>query len=77
MGQRCFTRITLDRYLFSIMCDSFLTALSQPACLAQSPQLYKQMAISADLGKVYEIGPVFRAEKSMTRWDHSPSDAIV
>eukprot|EP01039_Chlorochromonas_danica_P008649 gene8649-9530_t len=39
----------------------------QPACLAQSPQLYKQMAISADLGKVFEIGPVFRAEKSLTR----------
>ena len=39
----------------------------QPACLAQSPQLYKQMAISADLERVFEIGPVFRAEKSMTR----------
>lgn len=39
----------------------------QSACLAQSPQLYKQMAISADLNKVFEIGPVFRAEKSLTR----------
>lgn len=38
-----------------------------PACLAQSPQLYKQMAISADLERVFEIGPVFRAEKSFTR----------
>jgi len=38
-----------------------------PACLAQSPQLYKQMAISADLGKVFEVGPVFRAENSNTR----------
>lgn len=38
-----------------------------PACLAQSPQLYKQMAISADLEKVFEIGPVFRAENSNTR----------
>ncbi|CAM9806360.1 unnamed protein product, partial [Choristocarpus tenellus] len=37
------------------------------ACLAQSPQLYKQMAISADLSKVFEVGPVFRAEKSNTR----------
>jgi nondiscriminating aspartyl-tRNA synthetase len=36
------------------------------ACLAQSPQLYKQMAIMADFGRVYEIGPVFRAEKSFT-----------
>lgn len=39
----------------------------QSACLAQSPQLYKQMAISSDLERVFEIGPVFRAEKSMTR----------
>jgi aspartyl-tRNA synthetase len=38
-----------------------------PACLAQSPQLYKQMAISADLNKVFEVGPVFRAENSNTR----------
>ena len=45
------------------------TFLLQPACLAQSPQLYKQMAISADLNRVFEIGPVFRAEKSFTRSD--------
>ena len=37
------------------------------ACLAQSPQLYKQMAISSDLHRVFEVGPVFRAEKSNTR----------
>jgi lysyl-tRNA synthetase class II len=38
-----------------------------PACLAQSPQLYKQM-VSANGGfeKVFEIGPVFRAENSNT-----------
>ena len=34
------------------------------ACLAQSPQIYKQMAISADMDRVFEIGPVFRAENS-------------
>lgn len=39
----------------------------QDACLAQSPQLYKQMAISSDLERVFEIGPVFRAENSNTR----------
>lgn len=38
----------------------------RPACLAQSPQLYKQMAICADFGRVFEIGPVFRAEDSFT-----------
>ena len=36
------------------------------AYLAQSPQLYKQMAICADFDRVYEIAPVFRAEKSFT-----------
>ncbi|RZC60838.1 hypothetical protein C5167_022580 [Papaver somniferum] len=38
----------------------------RPACLAQSPQLHKQMAICGDLGRVFEIGPVFRAEDSFT-----------
>jgi aspartyl-tRNA synthetase len=38
----------------------------RPACLAQSPQLYKQMAVCGDLSRVFEIGPVFRAEKSDT-----------
>ncbi|VDD83401.1 unnamed protein product [Mesocestoides corti] len=36
------------------------------ACLAQSPQLYKQMAIASDFGRVYTIGAVFRAEDSNT-----------
>ena len=42
------------------------TKRCQPACLAQSPQLYKQMAIEADMDRVFEIGPVFRAENSNT-----------
>ena len=36
------------------------------AFLAQSPQLYKEQ-LTIDFEKVYEIGPVFRAEKSHTR----------
>jgi aspartyl-tRNA synthetase len=36
------------------------------AYLAQSPQFYKQMALMADLPGVFEIGPVFRAENSLT-----------
>ena len=36
------------------------------AYLAQSPQFYKVMAILAGLGKVYESGPVFRAEPSFS-----------
>lgn len=38
----------------------------RPAFLAQSPQLAKQMCIAADFERVYEIGPVFRAENSNT-----------
>jgi aspartyl/asparaginyl-tRNA synthetase len=38
----------------------------RPAFLAQSPQLAKQMCIAADFERVYEIGPVFRAEDSNT-----------
>jgi aspartyl/asparaginyl-tRNA synthetase len=36
------------------------------AYLAQSPQFYKQMAIAAGLDRVFEVGPVFRAEPSFT-----------
>jgi ergosteryl-3beta-O-L-aspartate synthase len=36
------------------------------AFLAQSPQLAKQLSISADFNRVFEIGPVFRAEDSNT-----------
>lgn len=38
----------------------------RPAYLAQSPQLAKQMCIAADMERVFEIGPVFRAENSNT-----------
>ncbi|KAM0683169.1 hypothetical protein MDAP_001584 [Mitosporidium daphniae] len=38
----------------------------KPACLAQSPQLYKQMAICGDFKRVFEVGPIFRAEPSNT-----------
>ena len=36
------------------------------AYLAQSPQFYKQMAIAAGFDKVFEVGPVFRANPSFT-----------
>jgi len=36
------------------------------AYLAQSPQFYKQMAMASGLERVFEIGPIFRAEKSFT-----------
>ena len=36
------------------------------AYLAQSPQFYKQMAMMAGFGRIFEIGPVFRADPSFT-----------
>jgi len=36
------------------------------AYLAQSPQLYKQMAMAAGFEKVFEVGPAFRADPSST-----------
>ena len=37
------------------------------AFLAQSPQFYKQMAMAAGFERIYESGPVFRAEKFASR----------
>lgn len=36
------------------------------AYLAQSPQFFKQMAQSAGFGKMFEVGPAFRADPSFT-----------
>ena len=36
------------------------------AYLAQSPQFYKQMAMSSGFNKIFEVAPVFRAENSNT-----------
>ena len=49
-------------------CNVFkLSYFDQPACLAQSPQLYKQMTSACGgFERVFEIGPVFRAENSNT-----------
>jgi aspartyl-tRNA synthetase len=43
-----------------------VTYFKGSAYLAQSPQLYKQMAIAADFDRVFTIGGVFRAEDSNT-----------
>jgi len=37
-----------------------LDYMGRPACLAQSPQFYKQMAVCSDFERVFELGPVFR-----------------
>ncbi len=43
-----------------------VTYFDGKAYLAQSPQFYKQMAMAAGLERIFETGPVFRAEKSYT-----------
>ncbi len=42
-----------------------LDYFGQPACLAQSPQIYKQMMVGV-FSRVFEVAPVFRAEKHNT-----------
>lgn len=43
-----------------------LDYFERKAYLAQSPQFYKQMAMSAGFERIFEIGPVFRADPSFT-----------
>ncbi|MBR9682747.1 MAG: aspartate--tRNA(Asn) ligase [Candidatus Aenigmarchaeota archaeon] len=43
-----------------------VTYFDQEAYLAQSPQFYKQTMMAASFDRVYEISPVFRAEKHHT-----------
>lgn len=43
-----------------------LSYFKRTAYLAQSPQLYKQMAIAGDFDRVFTVGPVFRSEDSNT-----------
>lgn len=43
-----------------------VTYFEKKAYLAQSPQFYKQMMIAANWERVFEVGPVFRAENSNT-----------
>ena len=45
-----------------------LDYFGQKACLSQSPQFYKQMTMASGFNKVFEIGPVFRAENSHTSY---------
>ena len=43
-----------------------LEYFGQTAYLAQSPQLFKQMAIASGLERVFEVAPAFRADHSFT-----------
>lgn len=48
-----------------------LDYFGQEAELAQSPQFYKQMTMASGFDKVFEIGPVYRAENSHTSYHAS------
>jgi len=43
-----------------------LDYFERKAYLAQSPQFYKQMAMAAGFERIFEVGPVFRADPSFT-----------
>lgn len=43
-----------------------LDYFGQRASLSQSPQFYKQMAMAAGFDRIFEVGPVFRANPSFT-----------
>lgn len=45
-----------------------LDYFGEEACLSQSPQFYKQMAMASGFDQVFEIGPAFRAENSHTSY---------
>lgn len=44
-----------------------ISYFEREAFLGQSPQLYKQMMMAAGFDRVFEIGPIFRAEEHNTR----------
>ena len=69
----------LDKNFIEIHTPKFIGAASESgadvfevkyfdrnAYLAQSPQFYKQMAMASGFERIFEVGPVFRAEKSYT-----------
>ncbi len=72
-------KFLLDRNFIEIYTPKLIAAASESssevfkvdyfdrnAYLAQSPQFYKQMAMAAGFERIFETGPVFRAEKSYT-----------
>ena len=76
---RAFREFALERNFVEIHTPKLIAAASESgsdvfeleyfdgkAYLAQSPQFYKQMAMASGLERIFESGPVFRAEKSYT-----------
>lgn len=76
---KCFRDWLLDRDFVEIHSPKLIATASESgsdvfevkyfdrnAYLCQSPQFYKQMAMASGLERIFESGPVFRAEKSYT-----------
>ncbi len=76
---KCFRDWLLERDFVEIHSPKLIAAASESgsdvfevkyfdrqAYLCQSPQFYKQMAMAGGLERIFESGPVFRAEKSYT-----------
>lgn len=53
-----------------------LDYFGQKAVLSQSPQFYKQMTMASNFDKIFEIGPVFRAENSHTSYHATEIEMI-
>ncbi|MEI6478276.1 MAG: aspartate--tRNA(Asn) ligase [bacterium] len=77
--EEAFMKYFLEKGFLEIHSPKFMSAPSESgaelftvdyfggkAYLAQSPQFYKQMAMASGFEKVFEVGPVFRAEPSFT-----------
>ena len=77
--EQAFREFWIDHGYIQIHSPKFMSAPSESgaelfevkyfnrkAYLAQSPQFYKQMAMAAGFEKVFEVGPVFRANPSFT-----------
>ncbi len=76
---KCFRECCLERNFIEIHTPKLIGTASESgsevfeldyfdrkAYLAQSPQFYKQMAMASGFERIFESGPVFRAEKSNT-----------
>jgi aspartyl/asparaginyl-tRNA synthetase len=65
--EQVYSRLATSRVRLPLIATgAYYSTVLGDAFLAQSPQLAKQMCIAADFERVFEVGPVFRAENSLT-----------
>jgi len=70
LQEKCFTEIHTPKIVVSATeggAELFsMQYFEQPAFLAQSPQLYKQIMVGSGFERVFEVGKAYRAEKHDT-----------